>query len=194
LDVVRKNGGAKRMKPQTRERRREETMISSATVNVAAEFAVASELGRRNIYAQPAAFGNRLRTELLISGAHNHRLLRLEVKGKQYGDWPNCKGICGENVMLVFVDFAGKEENDRPDFYILTVEDWIDFVKGVMTRFPDKEIELDKKNVLIWMAQRNRKGVPYTGSRVRVIDIAKHKERWDKITSVVEQITDRITG
>ena len=91
--------------------------IARSTIGLAAEFAVASELGRRNIYAQPT-FGHQKRTDLLIFGKDNE-LLKVEVKGKQGREWPNCKGIYGRNVILVFVDFAGKSEFERPDFYIL---------------------------------------------------------------------------
>jgi hypothetical protein len=52
------------------------------------------------------------------------KLLRIEVKGKQGDQWPNCKGIPNEQSILVLVDFEKKEVTQRPDFYILTVSDW----------------------------------------------------------------------
>jgi len=88
--------------------------ILRSRLSLAAEFAVASELCRRNIYAQ-LTLGPQKRTDLLILSTDN-KLLRIEVKGKQGREWPNCKGIYGENVCLVFVDFAGKGEYARPDF------------------------------------------------------------------------------
>lgn len=52
-------------------------------VSVAAEFAIASELGRRNIYAQPT-FGHLKRTDLLVFvKGKNGRPIRIEAKGKQ---------------------------------------------------------------------------------------------------------------
>ena len=162
--------------------------ISHSTIGVAAEFAVASELGRRNVYAQPT-FGHQKRTDLLIFGKGN-KLLRLEVKSKQVKDWPNCKGIYGENVMLVFVDFTGKGEFDRPDFYILTVQDWVDFAKKVIADHPQNRIVLDKHNVLVWKDQLNAKGQPYLGTGVKPEQIKEYKEQWDKIIQVTGQISD----
>lgn len=117
-------------------------------VGLAAEFAVASKLCRRDIYAQ-LTLGHLKRTDLLILSEEDE-LLRIEVKGKQGRDWPNCKDIYGHNVMLVLVDFAGKSEPERPDFYILTVEDWRELVKGEIekARAKDVRIELDERNVL----------------------------------------------
>jgi hypothetical protein len=60
--------------------------ISQKTLGLAAEFAVASELCRRNIYAQ-LTLGHQKRTDLLLFGP-NDKLLRIEVKGKQGRDFP----------------------------------------------------------------------------------------------------------
>jgi len=150
-------------------------------VSLAAEFAVASELCRRDIYAQ-LTLGHQKRTDLLIFSEHDE-LLRVEVKGKQGKSWPNCKGIYGHNVMLVLVDFAGKSEPERPDFYILTVEDWRELVKGEIekARAKDVRIELDERNVPVWVEQVNAQGQPYKGIGVRPESIQHHKEKWEKI-------------
>ena len=160
--------------------------ISRSTLGLAAEFIVAGELGRRNIYAQPT-LGLQKRTDLLIFG-ENNKLLKLEVKSKQGREWPNCKGIYGENVMLVFVDFAGKREIERPDFYILTVQDWIRFAKNEIAKRPQKNITLDEHHVLIWHDEVNAGGKEYRGIGVRPEQIEEHKERGDKIIWVVGQI------
>ena len=157
-------------------------------VGLAAEFAVASELCRRNIYAQ-LTLGHQKRTDLLICSEDNE-LLRIEVKGKQGKDWPNCKGIYGSNVILVLVDFAGKSELERPDFYILTVKDWVDFVEGEIEemRARGKRVELDDRNVPVWLDEVNAQGQPYKGIGVRPEKIQRHKEKWDKIIrSVVKK-------
>ena len=95
--------------------------IPKDLVALAAEFAVASELCKRNIYAQ-LTLGLRKRTDILVEVETG--MLRIQVKGKQGREWPGCKGICGEGIALVFVDFEKKNVGVRPDFYILTVEDW----------------------------------------------------------------------
>jgi len=154
-------------------------------VGLAAEFAVASELCRRDIYAQ-LTLGHLKRTDLLILSEEDE-LLRIEVKGKQGRDWPNCKGIYGHNVMLVLVDFAGKSEPERPDFYILTVEDWVEFVKGEVdkARAKGSHIVIDERNVPIWVEQKNAQGRSYKGIGVRPESIQHHKEKWEKIDQAV---------
>jgi len=152
-------------------------------VGISAEFAVASELCRRNIYAQPT-FGHLKRTDLLIFGK-NGRPIRVEVKGKQARQWPNCKGIADRNSILVLVDFAGKAETDRPDFYILTSDDWLAFVKGEIQKRPDKKIKLDSDNCPIWTTQV-KAGKPYRGIGVEVKDVLQHKETWSKVSDLLE--------
>ena len=137
-------------------------------VGMAAEFAVASELARRNIYAQPT-FGHLKRTDLLILDKAGS-LLRIEAKGKQGPQWPNCKGISDRKSILVLVDFAKKSELERPDFYILTFDDWLSFVESVIKRFPGKGIEIDSDNCPVWTKQV-KNGKPYKGSGVTVKDV-----------------------
>jgi hypothetical protein len=81
--------------------------------------------------------------------------------------------------MLVFVDFSGQGDFDRPDFYILTVKDWRDFVEGIIARHPHEPITIREDNVLVW------NGGKYFGSGVSPDQIQDHKERWDKIIEVV---------
>jgi len=57
--------------------------ISKETLGVAGEFAVAAELCRRNIYAQPT-FGHQKRMDLLAFAGG--KMLRIEVKAKQDED------------------------------------------------------------------------------------------------------------
>jgi len=164
--------------------------MSRDTLGLAAEYAVASELCRRNIYAQ-LTLGHLKRTDLLILGEQN-KMLRIEVKGKQGREWPNCTGIYGENVFLVFVDFAGKDECERPDFYILTVQDWIHYVGGQIAettaKRPEKHIELDEHNVPIFVTEVNASGKPYRGMGVRPAQIKQHKEQWGKIVQAMGHI------
>lgn len=164
--------------------------ISKNALGLAAEYAVASELCRRNVYAQ-LTLGHQKRTDLLIFGEEN-RVVRIEVKGKQGREWPNCQGIYGENVFLVFVDFAGKGEHERPDFYILTVQDWVDFAREqiarIMTERPGKHIELDEHNVPVFLTEVNPQGKPYRGMGVRPAQIKRHQEEWDKIVQTVGRI------
>ena len=143
-------------------------------VGMAAEFAVASELARRNIYAQPT-FGNLKRTDLLILGKTG-KLLKIEAKGKQTTEWPNCKGISDDNSIMVLVDFADKAERDRPDFCILTSQDWLTFVQEVVRNHPGKNIEIGLGNVPIWHREV-KNGKPYKDSGIKVKNVTQHLEK-----------------
>ena len=111
-------------------------MIPKEMVSLAAEFAVASELCRRGLYAQ-LTLGNKKRTDLLVHDEETNNFLRIEVKGKQTREWPGCKGIYGKNVMMVFVDYMNKKESERADFFVLTVEDWRELVTENAKRYPN---------------------------------------------------------
>lgn len=84
----------------------------------------------------------------------------------------------------MLVDFAGKAETDRPDFYILTADDWIAFVKREIQNRPDKKIELDSDNCPIWTTQV-KGGRPCRGIGVEVKDVLQHRESWSKITQAL---------
>jgi hypothetical protein len=99
--------------------------IPKEILSLAGEFAVASELCRRGIYAQ-LTLGSRKRTDLLIET--ETAMLRIQVKAKQINRW-TCKGVFGENIILVLVDYKNKALEQRPDFYILTPSDWESYVK-----------------------------------------------------------------
>lgn len=153
-------------------------MIPKETLGLAAEFAVASELCRRGIYAQ-LTLGNKKRTDLLIHDDETDNLLRIEVKAKQGRVWPNCKGIYGKNVMLIFVDYMNKTGNERPDFFILTVKDW----KGLVTEVAKQHdsVRVNEHNVPVFTKQLKPDGKPYEGTGIRVAMIKKYQESWSKI-------------
>jgi hypothetical protein len=157
--------------------------IKKEMLGVASEFAVASELGRRNIYAQPT-FGYQKRTDLLIFSDRGN-LLKVEAKGKQGKQWPNCKGISDWNSVLILVDFSEKEDNERPDFYVLTLDDWLAFLRTVIEKFPNKGIEIDADNCPVW-TKEVKDGKPYKGCGITVKDVEHHKEKWGKIKVLLE--------
>lgn len=159
--------------------------IDKTILGVAAEFAVAAELCRRNIYAQPT-FANLKRVDLLVLTLAG-RTARVEVKAKQGRDWPNCKGISGDGVFLVFVDFAGKPTLERPDFYVLDATDWREVAENdarrCRTKHPDRRAEVSPTGVLTLPNEVNKAGKPHTGCGVRVEHIVAHKEAWAKVAS-----------
>src|SRR5438876_5198991 len=96
--------------------------IARDTLGLAGEFAAASELCRRGVYAQ-LTLGNRKRTDLLVD-ADAGTMLRIQVKAKQGREWPGVRGIYGESIALVLVDYERRNPSERPDFYVLFPKDW----------------------------------------------------------------------
>ena len=163
-------------------------LISGSILCLAAEFAVASELCRRNIYTQ-LTLGKQKRTDLLLMSS-NGGFSRVEVKAKQGREWPNCRGIYGPLAFLVFVDYAGRGNTDRPDFFVLTEKDWLRVlnkkIQAIHSRRPNKRIIVDDENVPIFIDEINKRGKPYKGMGVLVEDIQEYREAWVKITSALE--------
>lgn len=150
------------------------------TIGLAGEYSVASELCRRGIYAQ-LTLGQRDRTDLLIETEHS--MLRVQVKAKQGKQWPNIKGIFGEDIMMVMVDYEGKSDNERPDFYIMTARDWLDYldVRKKELKKRGRSFEIDDWNCPIWVDQINSAEKPYKGCGIEPRYIRQHKEKWEKI-------------
>jgi len=152
--------------------------IPKETLSLAGEYAVASELCRRGIYAQ-LTLGTRKRTDLLVDT--ETAMLRIQVKAKQGNRWPSCKGVFGENIVLVLVDYKNKRIDERPDFYILTPIDWENFVKSWLSDdISEGKCYLDKENCPIWLSK-------YEGINVPPAQITQHKECWDKIESLLDE-------
>ncbi|MFH0911587.1 MAG: hypothetical protein V1918_08815 [Planctomycetota bacterium] len=145
--------------------------------------AVEEELRQRNICAQLTS-GPRRRMNLIVR-SKTGREFRIKVSAKQQRYWPQCKGIAGENVFLVLVDFGNKSDNDRPDFYVLTSDDWRTFsgahIKEYESKHPDSRVELTDDNVSIFRDQINRHGETYQGCCPQAKEIQEHREAWRKI-------------
>lgn len=137
--------------------------IENETLSLAAEFAVASELCRRNIYAQ-LTLGRHKRTDLLIET--DRRMLRIQVKAKQGSVWPNCTGVHGDDAILVLVDYSNKRDTERPDFYVLTARDWENLGR------PEPSMGVRPGSSL---------GSWQFGAR----GVKEHMEHWDKITCML---------
>ncbi len=150
--------------------------IPKHTLGLAGEYAVATELCRRGVYAQ-LTLGNWKRTDLLVES--HRRLLRVQVKAKQGRDWPGIRGIHGDDIVLVFVDYQHKSLMDRPDFYILNADDWKRAVKkemidaGLVQR---GEVSLDDEYVPTW-----KNG--FVGWSVPASNLIPFKEAWERFPS-----------
>ncbi|MBI3988226.1 MAG: hypothetical protein HY347_01275 [candidate division NC10 bacterium] len=150
-----------------------EMKVSKETLSLAGEFAVASELCRRGVYCQ-LTLGNRKRTDLLIET--DRQLARVQVKSKQTAEWPQVAGIYRSNEFLVFVDFQGKDEGDRPDFYIASLKDWVALVTAEQHRYP--EITVDAQHRITYSDG-------WSGLNVKPSMITRCRDRWDKILKKV---------
>lgn len=150
--------------------------IAKDTLSLAGEYAVASELCRRGNYAQ-LTLAQRKRIDLLL--VRGNRMLRVQVKTKQNLRWPLVKGVFGEDV-LVFVDYAGKKKDERPDFYVLTSSDWIRLLKS---GWGDGRYKLDERNVPVHISEdgdANWKGISPSAE-----DIQEFKEKWETIEALL---------
>ena len=164
-------------------------MIDRSILGIAGEYAVAEELCRRNIYAQ-LTMGHQKRTDILVFGKAG-AMHRIEVKAKQAKLWPNCRGIFAQDSFLVFVDYAGKQQEERPDFYILTAQEWFAVVKAerkrYLAKYPKRRAEVTKEGVLRLLDEVNARGQTYQGMGVKPEYIQDHRETWGKIADVVTQ-------
>src|SRR5262245_26880821 len=100
--------------------------LSKEMLGLAGEYAVASELCRRELYSQ-LTLGNHKRTDILVETAT--RVVRISVKAKQQNEWPAVNGPVRQDDFIVFVDFQNKNPEDKLDYYILNLNDWDQLVK-----------------------------------------------------------------
>jgi len=156
--------------------------IPKDVLGLAGEFAVASELCRRGIYAQ-LTLGHHKRTDLLIET--DQKMIRVQVKAKQGKEWPGVKGIHGPDMILVLVDYHNKQNTERPDFYILLPTDWEQLL--------DKELrntgKVERGDVTI-----NEQGVPiwsdgYKGMGIHIDQVEPFREAWDKLSTPMRKFT-----
>jgi hypothetical protein len=148
--------------------------ISKETLGLAGEYAVASELCRRGIYAQ-LTLGNRKRTDLLVET--DNSMLRIQVKSKQKREWPAIKGIFGNDIILILVDFEKKPIDSRPDFYVLTSTDWAQLIDARCVRpghVRNGKVTLSDSNVPTWSDG-------FVGMGIKSSDVQTYKETWNKI-------------
>jgi hypothetical protein len=86
---------------------------------------------------------------------------------------------------LVFVDFYNKKDEERPDFYILSVTDWVNLVKKIYhDDLLNGNMIINTENVPIFPKQIIKlTGKPYRGINIsNKNDIQEYKENWIKIT------------
>lgn len=158
------------------------TKLEKSLVGLAGEYAVASELCRRGVYAQ-LTLGNRKKVDLLLDG--EQAIARVEVKTKQGREWPGVKGIApGDGLkFLVLVDLQGKERGERPEFYVISRDEWRPFLEQkLQDRRKQGLVEIGDDNVA-----RHRDG--FVGTGIKAEEVAQFRNDWDKIVRVVGPTT-----
>jgi hypothetical protein len=147
--------------------------LSKELLGLAGEYGVASELCKRGFYAQ-LTLGHHKRTDILIET--DTRMLRLQVKARQGSEWPSVSGLHRPDDLLILVNFTRKELLARPDFYVLTLTDWLRLVSREQERRPDIAVD-----------SQNRVSYPdgWRGLNIKLDHVQDCKERWDKITAII---------
>lgn len=144
--------------------------------------AVLRELKERNISAQLVAQG---RISVILI---NHKIT-LIVKTKSGRAWPSCKGISDSASLLILVDFYEKDLSERPDFYMLTTEEWGSFVRLFEQRYkarrPRSKTRIEN-NILVLEDEITKSGKPFRGVTVRVPDVEQYREKWEKIIDLLD--------
>jgi hypothetical protein len=144
------------------------------SVGLAGEYAVASELCKRGLYAQ-LTLGAHKKTDILVEQG-DKRLFRVSVKAKTGPSWRNVTGIWADGDLIIFVDYKDKSLTERPDFYILNVKQWVATVKRIRKK-KDKQCKFDKAtNTLYWDPWNGNKG--WRGCSVVVGDVSSFKDSW----------------
>ncbi len=118
-----------------------QTKIPKEFLGLLGEYAVASELCRRGVYAQ-LTLGHHKQTDILVET--ETRVLRISAKAKQGNEWPSVSGLYRMDDYLVLVDLDGKSDTERADFYILDLNDWKHLVTEESKRRPN--ITVDNQN------------------------------------------------
>jgi len=156
------------------------TKLSKEFLGLMGEYAVASELCKRGMYAQ-LTLGTHKHTDILIET--ETRMLRISVKTKQGHEWPSISGLYRADDFLVLVDMQGKAETDRPDFYVLSLDDWKRLISEERQRQP--AIMIDKQNRITYPDG-------WRGLNIRPAMVLTVKERWDKIVSLISDTSTKV--
>ncbi len=160
------------------------TKVEKSLVGIAGEYAVASELCRRGVYAQ-LTLGNRKKVDLLLDG--KNAIARVEVKTKRGREWPGVKGIAPEDGLkfLVLVDLQGKGLDCRPVFHIISKDEWHPFLEQHLgDKLKDGTAGIDDHDV----AHFPRQG--FHGTAIKAEEVVKFENKWDEIVRIVGPTKD----
>jgi len=143
--------------------------LSKELLGLSGEYAVASELCRRGLYAQ-LTLGHHKQTDILIES--EEQMVRIQVKAKQNSEWPAVSGLYRQEDILVLVDYQNKED-ERPDFYILNLNDWKALIEEEKDRI--QGVHIDKSTWTITYPDG------WKGLNIIQAKVNNCRESWDKI-------------
>ena len=102
------------------------------------------------------------------------------VKTKKGNRWPTIKGITN-NEIYVFLDFQNKNKSERPDFYILNVENYVTILNKRCSELGMKNRHIAKNDTLISDKEITKQGGPYEGFSVDCSYVLDYLEKWEKL-------------
>lgn len=143
--------------------------IRKDILGLAAEYAVASELCRRGMYAQ-LTLGNYKRADILVDGTSGMR--RIQVKAKQAKEWPGVHGISKNTDFLILVDFQGRSLDESPDFYVLGLQHWKRIIKKEQAAVPGLQVD---EHFKIQYADG------WKGINLIVDNVASARSKWERL-------------
>lgn len=131
--------------------------------------------------------------DIVIFDSKHENYVRVEVKSKQIDKWSQIHGINGNNLLLICVDFYNKEDTERPDFYILTEQDWLYFLKNkyeqelLNDETHKRKVVIDNENIPCWINQKvkNRKSC-FKGADFKPEEIMEYKDKWEKVRNLLK--------
>jgi hypothetical protein len=151
--------------------------LKKELLGLAGEYAVASELCRNGVYAQ-LTLGHHKQTDILVET--ETRMLRISVKAKQGNEWPSISGLYRTDDFLALVDLKEKDDTERPDFYVLNLDDWKKLILRERTLRPN--ITVDEQNCITYADG-------WKGLNIKTDMVQDAKEKWRKITAQVAHTT-----
>lgn len=146
--------------------------IPPELLNLAGEYAVASQLCRLRHYAQ-LTFGNRKRVDIIVDAATG-TLFRVEVKAKQDKEWLRVQAP-RQGDFIILVDFQQMASEEPPGFYILNFSDWVSLVEAY--REYDPQIQVDEGYCV-----RHPSG--WEGLNLTLEWVREHHNAWAKLTGI----------
>ena len=147
--------------------------LSKEYLGLAGEYAVATELARRDVYPQ-LTMGHHKKTDIIVETETN--MAKIQVKAKQDKEWPKLSGISREKEYLVLVDFYKKDQDERPDFYVLNINNWKTFIEEEREKFPDLKVD---DNL------RMKYPDGWSGLNLNTDRVKNFREKWDNIISTL---------